>query len=146
MAAAKAKPNGARKCMTRRIPKPEGRRPKEGRNPNSEGTSEHERCHLGAAELHQTLVLLTLTLGLLPIFGFRTSDCRIRASDFGLLSAFGLRVSVFSSSPHLRLAQLLEQQVLQIGVGTRSEEVDAAALAVLAQPLHEVLHGLPIRL
>ena len=79
-------------------PKPEGRRPKEGRNPKSEGTSEQERCHLVAVELHQTLVLRTSTLGVLPIFGFRTSAFRIRASDFGLLSAFGLRVSEFVSS------------------------------------------------
>jgi hypothetical protein len=76
----------------KRNPKPEGRRPKEGRNPKSEGTNEHERCHVVATELHQTLVIPTSTVGLLPVFGFRTSDFRIRASDFGLLSAFGLRV------------------------------------------------------
>ena len=82
----------------RRNPKSEGRRPKEGRDPKSEGTNAHERCHLVAAALHQTLVLRTSILGLLSIFGFRTSDFRIRASDFGLLSAFGLRVSEFVSS------------------------------------------------
>jgi hypothetical protein len=79
-------------------PKPETRRPKEGRNPKSEGTNVHGRCHVGAAELHLSLELRTSTLGLPPVFGFRISDFRIRASEFGFPSGFGFRVSEFISS------------------------------------------------
>ena len=82
----------------RRDPKPETRRPKEGRIPKSEGTNVHGRCHVGVAELHQTLVIRTSTLGLPTVLGFCTSCFRIRASDFGLPSAFGFRVSEFVSS------------------------------------------------
>src|SRR2546427_13294 len=51
-----------------------------------------------------------------------------------------------ASSPHLRLSQLFQQQFFQRRIRTGSEEVDAAALTILAQALEKVLHGLAIRL
>src|ERR1035437_2598864 len=144
MAAAKAKASGARKCMTRRIPKPEGRRPKEGRNPKPEcGRPKCESRRSEALRGSRSEAPRSDAVQR-PRGGSAPARLFLRISDFGLPSAFGLRVSVFPSPPPLRLPQLLEQQVLQIGVGTGGEEVDAAALAVLAQALHEVLHGLPI--
>jgi hypothetical protein len=78
--------------------KPENRRPKEGRNPNPEGTHVQGRCHVGAAELHLSLELWTSTHGLTAVYGFRNSDFCIRASDIGLLSGFGFRVSDLASA------------------------------------------------
>src|SRR5208282_650074 len=146
MVAAKAKASGARKCMPGRSPKAEGRRPKETRNPKAEVGSpkpEGRRPKEGRSPKAEAR-----TAAAVPPQRRASSYALspLRTSAFGLLSAFGLRTSAFPSSPHLRLAQLLQQQFLQISIGAGGEEINATGLAKLPQPLHEVLHRLPIRL
>src|SRR2546426_617971 len=121
MAAAKAKAAGARKFIRMRNaergtrnntqnPKPEGRNPKEIRNPNSR----------------------------------RSAGDWLRISDFGFPSAFGFRISDFSSSPYFSLAQLLQQQFLERCIRAGGEKVDAASLAILPQTRQKTLHRLLI--
>src|ERR1051325_4617411 len=75
--------------------------------------------------------------GVASLFGRRNSGFVIRTSFVIRLSAF-----VIYLAPHLRPPELLEQQLLECGVGAGQEKGDAARGAILAQTLAEILHGL----
>jgi len=79
----------------RRNPKSEGRRPKEVRSPKSEGMGMDERCHFVGVELAFGIGLRTSDIGLLSVSGLKRWGLWLRASDFGVHSGFGLRVSDF---------------------------------------------------
>src|SRR5213083_1779252 len=68
----------------------------------------------------------------------------IRHSGLVIGNSFDIRISSFviSSTPHLRLPELLEQQLLQRRVGPGHEKGNAARGAILAEPLAKILHRL----